>query len=72
MLPDASKHNPDPAYIRTLIEQAGLSQRGAARQIGVSERMMRSYCAPTDVSTHSAAPYCVQFALECLADENKQ
>jgi len=31
--------------IRQLIEQAGLSQRGAARAIGINERTMRKYCA---------------------------
>ncbi len=72
MQPDASKHNPDPAYIRSLIERAGMSQRGAARQLGVSERMMRYYCASRELADHTDAPYCVQFALESLASFNER
>lgn len=45
MKPDASKHNPDPAYLRLLLKQAGVSQVEAARAIGVTERMMRYYLA---------------------------
>lgn len=68
-IPDASQHNPAPAYLRGLIERAGLSQRAAARQIGVPERTMRQYLADRDASTATDAPYPVQFALECLAAE---
>lgn len=66
MKPDASKHNPDPAYLRGLLSRAGLSQRAAAERIGVSERMMRYYLAPTGAD-HRPAPYTVQFALEAMA-----
>jgi len=59
MKPNASKHNPDPAYLRELIERAGLSQREAARRIGISERVMRYY-----LSGEREAPYPVQYALE--------
>lgn len=31
--------------LRRLLEEAGLSQRGAARQLGIDERTMRRYCA---------------------------
>ena len=61
MNPDASSHDPRPEYLRALIEQSGLSQREAARRIGVSERMMRYYL------HDRAAPYPVQFALESLS-----
>lgn len=64
MKPDASLHDPRPEYLRALIEKAGLSQREAARRIGVSERMMRYYVAEAD---HRDAPYPVQYALEKLA-----
>ncbi len=64
MKPNASKHEPDPAYIRGLIERAGLSQREAARRIGVSERMMRYYV--SDDQNAPRAPYPVQYALENL------
>lgn len=66
MIPDASKRNPSPEYLRALLERAGLSQREAARRIGVSERMMRYYLAPQSAD-YRPAPYVVQFALESLA-----
>lgn len=66
-VPDSATHNPDPAYLRGLIERAGLTQRAAARAIGVSERIMRQYLADRVASTAMDAPYPVQFALECLA-----
>lgn len=62
---DATTHNPDPAYLRSLLHAAGLSQREAARRIGVSERMMRYYLAD-ESADHRPAPYSVQFALESL------
>lgn len=63
--PDASLHNPSPEYLRALLARAGLSQREAARRIGVSERMMRYYLAP-ESADFRPAPYVVQFALESL------
>jgi len=65
--PDTRHHNPDPAYLRGLIARAGLSQREAARRIGVSERVMRQYLADREASSALAAPYPVQYALEHLA-----
>lgn len=64
MRPDASKHDPRPDYLRALLHQAGLSQREAARRVGVSERVMRYY-----VAGDRLAPYPVQFALEVLASD---
>ncbi|MEN5115860.1 hypothetical protein ABE488_00785 [Luteimonas sp. TWI662] len=64
--PDASKHDPRPQYLRALLERAGVSQREAARRLGISERMMRYYLADTGAD-HRPAPYTVQFALESLA-----
>lgn len=69
MTPNALQHNPDPAYLRGLIEKAGISQREAARRIGVNERLMRSYLAPPTLKTAQTAPYSVQFCLESLAHE---
>lgn len=66
MKPNASKHNPDPAYLRELLERAGLSQREAARRIGVSDRAMRYYLS-TEPSAWKPAPYPIQYALESLA-----
>lgn len=62
MIPDASRHWPRPEYLRALLERAGLSQREAARRIGISERVMRYYLAG-----EREAPYPVQYALEGLA-----
>jgi hypothetical protein len=67
MTPDATQHNPAPAYLRGLLASAGLSQREAARQIGVSERVMRYYLAAEWSEGYRPAPYPVQYALEALA-----
>lgn len=58
-------HDPSAAYLRSLIERAGLSQNAAARQLGISDRAMRYYLSETDRS--NPAPYAVQVALEELA-----
>lgn len=68
MKPDATNHDPAPDYLRSLIEAAGLSQREAAKRIGISERQMRYYLAEPGATARSAeAPYPVQYALEALA-----
>lgn len=67
MRPDISNHNSDPCYLRGLVSSSGLSQRQAARQIGISDRMMRYYLGEEGTDRHKPAPYPVQFALECLA-----
>ena len=71
MIPDSTKHNPDPAYLRGLLLAAGLSQREAARRIGVSERMMRYYLADS-TADHRSAPYPVQFAIESLSSPGRR
>ena len=65
MKPDAKKHNPDPQYLRDLLKAAGLTQRGAATVIGISERTFRDYL---NGNNSSKAPYPVQFALESLVN----
>ena len=62
--PNPDDHYPDPDYLRSLIEAAGLSQRAAAEAIGIGERTMRYY-----LSGDRTAPYPVQFALESLPKE---
>ena len=62
MTPDASKHNPDPKYLRELIEKAMVAQSEAAVLIGINERSMRRYLDGT-----YEIPYVVQFCMECLA-----
>ena len=66
MTPDATLHDPSPDYLRALLVRAGVSQREAARRIGVSERVMRYYLAP-EAADYRPAPYPVQYALESLA-----
>lgn len=67
MKPDSSRHNPDPAYLRGLLDQAGISQREAARLLGITDRSMRYYLSDEESDSWRAAPYPIQFALECLA-----
>ena len=65
MKPQSDKRNADPDYLRSLVKRAGISQRAAARAIGISPRSMRHY-----LSGERTAPYTVQFALESLAQNN--
>jgi DNA-binding XRE family transcriptional regulator len=66
--PDAIYHNPDPLYLRELLQRAGVTQTEAARALGISPRAMRSYLSTSaDPKSRQAAPYCVQYALEALA-----
>lgn len=67
MKPDASLHNPDPRYLRGLLERAGISQRRAAELIGITDRAMRYHLSDEASASFRPAPYAVQFALECLA-----
>jgi len=69
MKPDASLHNPDPRYLRGLLDQAGLSQRQAALALGITDRAMRYYLSDQASATYRPAPYPVQFALESLATD---
>ena len=50
--------------LRALIGRIGISQRHAARLIGISERQMRSYLAASDTATAIDAPAYVGLALE--------
>lgn len=65
MKPDARNHNPAPGYIRSLVESADLTQREAARAIGITDRMVRYYLSDKPDS-YRPCPYPEQFALECL------
>lgn len=67
--PDASLHNPDPRYLRGLLDRAGLSQRKAAELLGITDRAMRYYLSDEASMSFRPAPYPVQFALECLATD---
>ena len=67
MKPDASLHVPRPDYLRALLSQSGLSQRAAARRIGISERVMRYYLSDSASGNYRPAPYPVQYAIEALS-----
>lgn len=69
MNPNASNHNPDPRYLRGLLDRAGITQRRAAQMLGITDRAMRYYLSDESSATHRHAPYTVQFAMECLAGE---
>ncbi len=66
-VPTVENHNPDPAYLRGLVSQIGLSQREVARRLGVNETQFRKYLTPRYRKSHRAAPYLVQYALEAWA-----
>lgn len=67
MTPDSSKYNPDPAYLKSLIAKAGISQREAARRLGVNERLFRMYIADRSSKSAQNCTYAVQFCLEVMA-----
>lgn len=60
-MPDSLLHRPSDEYLRDMLERIGLSQRAAARLLGVNERTMRYYC-----SGEQPMPYTVQYAVEML------
>lgn len=57
-----AKQPPEPD-IRELLDRGGLSQREAARQLGINERTMRRYCAGAPV------PRYIRFALLWLVQQ---
>ena len=59
--PDIKKYNSDPAYLRLLVTESGLSQKQAAKAIGHNERTMRYWLS----GKHTFA-YSVQYSLEKL------
>mgnify|MGYP003614543333 CR=1 FL=1 len=70
MKPNAlDNYNPNPDYLRSLIEQASLTQTDAAKLVGVDPRTMRRYLAFTDSKNYIKAPYAVQYCLERLANK---
>jgi predicted transcriptional regulator len=67
-LPDAMRWTRnDREYLLELLERCALSQRGAARLLGLNDRAMRYYC-----SGEQPVPYLVQYALEVMAWAGEQ
>ena len=60
--PDSKQHHPNPEYLLARLVQAGLSQRAAAKIMGITYRQMRQYCSGT-----RECPYSIQYALEMLS-----
>jgi hypothetical protein len=56
----------DADRVRGLLQNAGVSQRSGAREIGIDERTMRRYCAGYPV------PKTVLLALEALVTRARQ
>lgn len=70
MKPNAKlNYNPDPDYLRSLIAKAGLTQTATAELLGIDPRSMRRYLAFPDSPNYQKAPYAIQFAIECLAQD---
>ncbi|MGF0239971.1 hypothetical protein ACQR3P_24165 [Rhodococcus sp. IEGM1300] len=65
--PDASLHDPSPAYLRGLLETAGITQEAAATALGITDRVMRYYLSSQESASYRPAPYAIQYALEQLA-----
>jgi plasmid maintenance system antidote protein VapI len=52
-----------PAQLQKMIDRAGLSQRGLARELGINERHMRRY-----IAGEAAIPKTVEIAARCICD----
>ena len=64
MKPDArQKRNTDPAYFAGLVAATEWPQHIVAARLGISPRALSNY-----VGGYREVPYCVQFAMERLAD----
>lgn len=51
--------------LQRLLDRAGLSQRGAAKALGINERTMRKY-----VAGDAEIPRVVELAVRCLAEHS--
>ena len=52
--------------LQRLLDRAGLSQRGAAKALGINERTMRKYVAGDQV-----IPKAIEIAVRCLAEHQQ-
>ena len=67
-LPDIDReYNCERDYLLELLERAELSQREAAKRLGINERTMRDHVAPAGKRrSRSPVPYTIQYSLECI------
>jgi transcriptional regulator with XRE-family HTH domain len=70
--PDASRHTTRPAYLRDLLEAAGLSQQQAAFAIGVDPRTLRRWLQEPGTEGAAPVPYVAQYCLEALAESGRK
>lgn len=70
--PDAARHNPDPDYLRSLIENSGLSQAKCAALIGVDLRLLKRYLQRDRGDGSAVCRYPVQYCLEALAEKARR
>jgi len=64
MKPNIEEYNPDPTYLRDLIDKADLGQNLAGKLIGVNTDNFRKM-----MTGRVTAPYSVQYALEGFVDD---
>ena len=64
MKPNIEEYNPDPNYLRYLIEKSGYTQNLAGKLIGVNTDNFRKL-----LTGKIKAPYSVQYALEGFVDD---
>ena len=67
MKPNSALYNPDPRYLRGLVNKSGISLRKTAAAIGMSWPGFRNYLRDESDPLYRPAPYTVQYAIECLA-----
>lgn len=60
-------YNPDPAYLRGLIDKIGLSQQKIAALLQVPPSVFRKYITHTHNKSYQQIKYRTQLALEYLA-----
>lgn len=67
--PNAEKyHNPDPGYVREIVEATGLSLPILARQIGAGTTgtTISNWYKEKSSPSYRPIPYTAQYAIECL------
>lgn len=55
-----------PGHLQRMIDRAGLSQRGLARELGINERHMRRY-----IAGDAVIPKHVAIAIRCICEHEQ-